>query len=411
MQLALADTYLDENHPESAKPLFEKALKLDKSSASAMVGLGKIAFSAGNSAEAVKYFKAALSAQPEASSIHYALAMAYRQLGDIPNALTQLQQRGTEKPKVTDPFLDELQGFNQTRMFLRMRGDEARLNGRFAEAVDDYRQLVERDKNDPLARIALGSALAETGDLKGAIEQYTQALNLAPNNETAHYNLGLVLIENKSEEEAIQQFQVAIELNPQFELAHFQLANLLMRGGQYDEAARQYRAVVNVESTHEFARLMEAMALVRLRRYSEAKARLEEGLAALPDSIDLAEALARLLAACPEPSVRDGHRSLELIQKILKAQNPPDSEVVETLAMGLAEVGRFGEATRIQTQLIAALEGSNQTDLAALEQANLAAYKEGRACRIPWRDDDPVFLPQPGKLVLAVGTEFSQRAR
>jgi tetratricopeptide (TPR) repeat protein len=411
VQLSLAETYLDENHPELAKPLFEKVLELDKSSAAAMVKLGKIALSTGNAAEAVKYYEAALSVQPEASSIHYSLAMAYRRLGDMPKALAHLQQSGSEKPKVADPFLDEMEELNKSRMFLWMRGEEARRKGRFTEAVDDYRQIVERNKEDPLARIALGSALAEAGDLKGAIEQYTEALSLSPGNDTAHYDLGLVLIENKSEQEAMEHFRAAIELNPRLELAHFQLANLLMRNGGYDEAARQYSAVLKMDPSHEFARLMESMALIRLKRYSEAEARLEEGLGVLPDSIDLEEALARLLAACPEQKVRDGQRSLKLLQRILEVQKSPDLEVIETLAMALAEVGKFSEATRIQTQMVGALERSNRPDLAEQERANVVSYEQGHACRIPWRDDDPVFSPQPGKLTLMVRTILSRMAR
>jgi len=73
VQLSLGQAYLDENHPELAEPLFQSALIIDRSSAAAMVGLGKVALSAGKFGEAVKYFEAALAAQPQASSIHYIL--------------------------------------------------------------------------------------------------------------------------------------------------------------------------------------------------------------------------------------------------------------------------------------------------------------------------------------------------
>jgi tetratricopeptide (TPR) repeat protein len=231
VQLSLGQAYLDENHPELAEPQFQSALKIDESSAAAMVGLGKVALSAGKFPEAIKDFEAALALQPQASSIHYNLAMAYRQVGDMRRALDHLQKRGLEKAKIPDPYMQEVQDLRKGRMLLWLRGNEEMHERRFADAVEAYGKMVASDQEDPLARISLGSALAQTGDLEGATKQYTRALSLAPRNDIAHYNLGLVLIERGSEQQAIPEFQAAVSSNPGSEMARFQLANLLMRTG------------------------------------------------------------------------------------------------------------------------------------------------------------------------------------
>ena len=76
------------------------------------------------------------------------------------------------------------------------------------------------------------------------------------------------------------------------------------------------------------------MALIRLKRYTEAKAELEESVASLPESIDLASTLARLLAACPQSSLRDGPRALSISEKLIKSQGSSDIELFETYVDG-----------------------------------------------------------------------------
>jgi tetratricopeptide (TPR) repeat protein len=227
-------------------------------------------------------------------------------------------------------------------------------------------------------------------------------LRLSPGNAIAYYNLGVISLELKSEREAVKYFQTAIALDPGLKLGHFQLANLSMRSRLYQDAFLHYARASQLGMDNEFVRLMKAMALVRLERYSEAKAELEEGVAALPESADLATALARLLSASPVKSIQDGPRALGLAEKCMQAQKSPDFELVETYGMALAATGRFKEAAELQQKMIAELESANRKDLATVLKANLELYEHRQASLIPWREDDPIFDPQPGKMMLSI---------
>lgn len=407
----LAEAYLADGQSEAAKALFESALALDNSPAAARAGLGKIALSNGDFTKAVGSLEAALKLQPQATSLHYSLAMAYRGVGDVANALAHLRQQGPGKPKVPDPLIDDLERLKRGQMLLWTRGNQAMHDGRYDDAVRAYDQMVALAKDDPLPKIYLGTALAEGGNLKGAIEQYEQVLRLAPNNAPAHYNLGVILLQLGSEQEAAEHFRAAVTSDPGFKLAHFQLANILMRSKNYEEAIPHYRCVIELSPDNEFARLMTSMALVRLRRYSGAKAVLEESVASFPESADLASALARLLAACPEKALRDAPRALRLVEKLLKAQPSLDFELVETYAMALASVGRFSEATDLQRRMIASVEAAKRYDLAASLRENLELYERRQVCSLPWRDDDPIFAPQPGKMMLLAPKENLRMAK
>lgn len=389
--LRLAQVHLDLNHPELARPLLREVLVMNKSSAAALAGLGKVALHERNFAEAVEKFEAALALEPQASSLRYPLALAYRGLGDLAKAEANLKKRGRDEPNISDPLVDQLQDLRMGFFNLWVRGAEALDAGRVAEAVEAYRKMVETSPEDPNAHMYFGIGLMRAGLPDAAVEQFTEALRIAPNHADVHYNFGLLLARRGLEEQAIEHFQAAIKSNPELKDGHFQLANLLMRTGRYEEARQEYSVVVRRDPQNGFARLMEAVALVRLRDYARARAQLEQGLAALPDDTDIASALARLLAACPEKTVRDGPRALRLAARAFKAQQ--DLDTGETVAMALAEVGQPDQAAQMQRAMIAKVDQLGQSDLARSLRDNLILYEQGKACRTPWRDDDPIFKP------------------
>ena len=130
-------------------------------------------------------------------------------------------------------------------------------------------------------------------------------------------------------------------------------------------------------------------------------------VAALPESSDLRLALARLLAACPDKSLRDGSRAVRLVDQLLKSNTSPDLELLETYGMAIASVGRFREAADLQRRMIDELAKMRRNDLIADLQINLGLYEHGQVCSLPWRDDDPIFSPQPGRMVLFVPSKES----
>ena len=397
----LAETYQADGQADMAMVLFERVLAIDPSQAAAQAGLGETALSKGEFALAISSLEAALKLQPEATTLHYPLAMAYRKMGDVTSALTHLQKKGSGRTTVPDPLMDKVTALKRGQRALWVQGNKALAEGRYADAIKAYEQMVATaDEADPIPRIHLGIAMAQEGDLEGAVEQYQQVLRLTPRSAVAHYNLGVLSLELKSEGEARDHFNAALALDPGFKLAHFQLANLLMRDGHFTEAVSHYQRAVELGLDNEFVRLMKAMALVRTRRYAEAKAELDEGVAALPESPDLTLALARLLAACPDKSLRDGPRAIQLLAKLLKSNPSPDFELLETYAMAMASVGKFKEAADLQREMIDELGRMKRNELVPDLKSNLELYESGQACALPWRDDDPIFSPQPGKMVL-----------
>jgi tetratricopeptide (TPR) repeat protein len=396
--IRLGEIHLNLNQPDLAKPLFEKAQALSKSSAAPLAGIGRVDLSKRNYREAVDKLKAALEIEPQASSLRYPLALAYRGMGDLDQAEASLEKKGTAEPALADPLLDELRQLRKGQAVLWFRGMQALADRRYAEAAEDFRQMVSADASGALPRMYLGITLAQMGERNEAISQFLESLRSSPDLAGAHYNLALLLAQQGSEQEAIEHFRAAIKWTPELKDAHFQLANFLMRAGDYGEALAEYEVVINMDPQNALARLMQPMAFVRLKNYSAARRELEAALEILPGDSDIASALARLLAACPEQRLRDGPRALKLARSAFDADTTPDLDRGETLAMALAAVGQYQQAAQLQRSLIMELQRSGEDDLAGVLRENLTLYENGKACRKPWRDDDPIFrpIPRPG---------------
>src|SRR5208337_584996 len=203
------DAYVMDGQTDPAKALYEKALALDNSLAAAMAGLGKISLKSRDYPSAIRYLEGALKLQPQALSLHYPLAMAYRKVGDLTNALAHLKQQGRGEARVPDPFLEDLESLRKGRWMLLNRGKQAIAEGRYADAVKIFDQMAQI-QGDPMqvsAIVYLGIALAQEGNLKEAVEQYQRVLRLQPNIAAAHYNLGVILLQLGAGQEAIEHFQ------------------------------------------------------------------------------------------------------------------------------------------------------------------------------------------------------------
>jgi tetratricopeptide (TPR) repeat protein len=177
-----------------------------------------------------------------------------------------------------------------------------------------------------------------------------------------------------------------VDSEPDYAQARLRLADVLRRRDRLQDALTEYERVMNADPTVSEAMLGRAITLVRMGRYRDAREQLLEGMKFYPDHSGFPHALARLLAAAPDDSVRDGRRALALAQQALKADQTTD--VGETLGMALAEVGRFEEAAAVQRDLIAAARQAGRSDLAVRLQENLRLYDARQASRTPWRSED-----------------------
>lgn len=374
----LGEIRLLQGRLDEADVILRKALAFPATAAAAHSMQGQVALARRDFRAAAEHLEAALAAVPGASRLHVPLAMAYRGLGDRAKAEEHLAKAGAVGLRVPDPLLDGVASLRVGERVAVMRGRVAAQAGRYQDAAQEFRRALAVRPESVEARVDLGSVLVPASDRSGAMEQFREALRLDPSNFTAHFNLGALLADGNSREEARVHLEAAVAGRPDDAEARRLLAKVLRDGGKLPEALAQYRKAVELAPGDEAARLGEAETLVRLGRYGEARLRLDEALGLMPGSGLLAHAQARLLAACPDKSVRDGERALKLALAVWQAQ--PAAFHAETIALALAELGRCDEAATWQRTAASRAESESPGRLAGIHGA-LAAYEKGPPCR------------------------------
>jgi tetratricopeptide (TPR) repeat protein len=166
----------------------------------------------------------------------------------------------------------------------------------------------------------------------------------------------------------------------------------LRRSGRLEASLVQYEEAVTINPRAAQARLGYATALVGLRRHQKARDWLADAMKQYPDQPEFAHALARLLATAPDDRVRDGPRAMSIVQELFKTQKT--TQLGETMAMTLAELGDYKEAAAIQRGVMAAARDAGFNDVVKRMTANLRLYEQRRPSRTPGLDDG--FLQAEG---------------
>ena len=390
----LAEMNLAQDKTDAALDPLKKAQALEPSSGAVLYGLGRVALAKQDYAQAVKDLEGALASNPQSNRLHYPLALAYRGLGNREKAEEHLRMRGEVDLPPNDPLLGEVSGLLQNAAAYEARASQALGARQWDEAASNLKKAIELSPGNAFSRLNLGTALYMQGDADGALDQYREAVRLSPGLARAHFAIGVLMESRGQDAEAIKAFNAAIASDASYVEPRFSLANALRRGGRVQESLSQYAEVLRLDPAVSQAGFGYAMGLVRLGRYQEAKSRLESAMKTFPDQPGFAHALARVLAAAPDDRVRDGARAVSLMNELLKSQQT--IAMAETMAMALAESGRFDDAAKWQQDAIRAASASKREDLVRKLTVNLGLYQSGRPCRTPWTIDDPVHHPMSG---------------
>jgi tetratricopeptide (TPR) repeat protein len=389
----LAEMHLASNRPDAAQQLLAKAQSVEPRSGAVLYGLGRAALAMKDNQKAVAYLEDALSIAPAATRIHYPLAMAYRGLGNRQRAEAHLRQRGDVDLPPVDPLMAEVAGLLQNAAAYETRGAQALDARDWKTAIEQLSKAAEIAPQNAYTRLNLGTAFYMQRDGDRALEHYREAVRLMPSLARAHFGIGVIMETRRLDSEAIAAFNAAVASDPGYVEARFSLANALRRSGRVEESLPHYAEVLRSNPAVSQASFGYAIGLVRLGRYREARDRLDQDARAFPEQLGFAHALARLLAAAPDDSVRDGVRANTLMTNLLK--NQETLGLAETMAMTQAELGRFGDAVRWQRRAVDLARQAGRPEIVSRLTENQRLYESGRPSRTPWANDDPVHHPEP----------------
>ena len=386
----LAETELEQHHLGPARNRFQQALDVDPNCTKAYLGLAQVRLELGEFAQVVVDLEKALAAQPQASQIHYVLALAYRSLGDDQRAhrfFERLSDRQAEIPiAFEDPLLEEVGDLRASAQFHQRRGLTATGRGLFDVAVREFELAMAADPDRPMIRYNLAGALLKLGRRQESIEQLYSLIARAPDYTLSYILLARIFAEDGDPENAEHYLRRALNVDPNSEGAHLVLGDQLSDAGRLEEALASYHRAQELRPELASARFGATVTLMRLGRFEEALIGAQESTVALPERRELRMLLARLLAAIPEKSLRDGERALDLAYStVTGGETVVDAE---TIAMALAEQGRFGEAIRWQRAAVRRVEAAGGGF--GWVRRRLSSYERGIPCRTPWAAGEKV---------------------
>ncbi|MGH9650310.1 MAG: tetratricopeptide repeat protein [Terriglobales bacterium] len=117
-----------------------------------------------------------------------------------------------------------------------------------AEAIECYRQALEREPEHAAAHINLGTLYYNHQDYTQAEKHYRQATAADPRYALAYFDLGNVLDETGRLPDAVRAYRQAITLAPTYADAHYNLALAYEKMGQQRKALEHWRAYVRLDN-------------------------------------------------------------------------------------------------------------------------------------------------------------------
>lgn len=227
------------------------------------------------------------------------------------------------------------------------------------------------------------SAWIQTSYWRNSEMLFTHTLAVTKHNDVAENNLGIIFLQNGQLDDAISRLQAAIDLRPENGPAHNNLAKALLQKGRVEEAMVHYRKFLEIEPGNVEARNILGTALIQQGRIREAIEQWQEAQTIEPENGNAASNLAWVFATCPEDSIRDGRRAVELAEKALRISGGKIPMIFRVLAAAYAEDGRFSQAIESAHRGADLATSQGNSGLAAELQGNIALYQTATPLRDP----------------------------
>ncbi len=177
--------------------------------------------------------------------------------------------------------------------------------GKAAEAISHYREALRIKPSHPKAHNNLGVALVKQDKLNEALTHYAQAMRLKPDYVEAHYNMGLVLFRLKRYAEAIERYSEALRLKPDYAEAHVNLGLALISQGDLNGAEDRFRQALRLKPGLVQAHYGLGGVLERRGQYPEAISHLEAALRLKPNFEPARAALDRIKKRSTKPEASE----------------------------------------------------------------------------------------------------------
>jgi tetratricopeptide (TPR) repeat protein len=190
--------------------------------------------------------------------------------------------------------------------------------GNWEQAVEEYRQVIERQPQLIDVRLKLAKLLHLMGREAEAIEAYEDALPLARNLATRHHICGWIVVCKGGKQEAIQAFESATSFEPDNAAHWLALGQVQMEVENTVAAWRAFDAILSLNPDDTVALIYSYNTLMALGDLREAGKRLNRARELAPDDYQVLKRLAEYRCRMRLVTDEAGKQTKQIVSAALK---------------------------------------------------------------------------------------------
>ena len=308
----LGFVYNAQGRPDDSIAAYRKSVAAKPDVFESNLNLGLMLVRA-NQPDAAQFLRAATKLKPT-DHVQEGQARAWLSLGhvleasDPRGALDAYAEAARLQPKDTEAHLSA--------------GALLEKENRFAEAEQEYKQVLAIEANSPDALIGIANIYMRGRRFIEASETLRKVVAIHPEYAAAHIQLARVLAADGQNDGAIAEFQAGLQIDPNDEIAQRELASTYAVAGRFREAQALYQTLLANRPQDALLHHGLGQAYMKQKNFPQAQ---QEFLTAVNLKQDLGPAYSDLAAAANE------NKNYELVIRALDARAKIMPEVPGTL--------------------------------------------------------------------------------
>lgn len=303
--------------------------------------------------------------------MHRLRGESYYQLGNFKKAIVDIDESIRLNPRDVESLI------NRGELYNRFEQHE--------EAIAVLDRALAIDRRLPLAYSNRAGAEWKLGQTNNAINDVSEAIRLVPNEAAFYFLRGQIFSDDHQYEKGLADFSKVIKLEPDSSDAYMNRAVNYVDLNDYSKALADFDQAVKLTPDSAMLLANRGGTYVMVGEYGKGLADLQKAESISPDNPQVINNLAWLLATCPDDSIRNGKRAVELAKKADELSRGAHWPTVGTLAAAYAESGDFEQALVAQKRAVDLASKSQPVDENEVNdlKARLKLFEEKK----PYRDE------------------------